>query len=70
MAPRTTIESRLRVAGVCVLLGLLIEDLTLRWSHPTAFLVFALIGFPVVLLGILLFLYSLISVKGSTRESQ
>ena len=64
------IEPRLRIAGVLVLLGLLVEALTLWWSHPVAFLVFLFIGFPILLLGILLFLYSLISAQGPTHQSE
>jgi hypothetical protein len=52
-----------RVSGLLVLTGLLIELLVLRWSHPTAFLAFALIGMPLVGAGVLIFLYSLVSVR-------
>jgi hypothetical protein len=57
------IERRVRVSGLLVLTGLLIELLVLRWSHPTAFLAFALIGMPLVGAGVLIFLYSLVSVR-------
>jgi hypothetical protein len=57
------IERRVRVSGLIVLTGLLIELLVLRWSHPTAFLAFALIGMPLVGAGVLIFLYSLVSVR-------
>jgi hypothetical protein len=56
-------NKRVRAAGVLVVSGLLVEALSLHWAYPAAFLVFALIGFPVVLMGILLFLYSLLSVR-------
>jgi hypothetical protein len=57
-------ERRLRIAGIFVLLGLLVEVVTLRWVHPAAFLVFALIGIPIAALGILIYLYSVVSVRG------
>lgn len=58
-------RARCRRAGS---FGLLVEALTLHWAYPAAFLVFALAGFPVLLLGILLFLYSLVSVKAHDSD--
>jgi hypothetical protein len=66
----TAMEKRLRAAGILVFLGLLIEVFALRWTHPTAFLAFAMIGVPVVLAGVLWFLYSLVTVKASSGEGQ
>jgi hypothetical protein len=43
--------------------GLLMELVALNGSHPMAFLAFALVGVPLVGAGILVFLYSLVSVK-------
>jgi hypothetical protein len=57
------IEWRVRVSGLLALTGLLLELLALRWSHPAAFLAFALIGMPLVGVGVLIFLYSLVSVR-------
>jgi hypothetical protein len=56
-------DRRLRIAGLVVLLGLLIQLVSLRWAHPLAFLLFAFLGGPVVLVGIGVFLYSLVSVR-------
>ena len=50
---------RLRLAGLLVSLGLLIEAATLFWQHPTAFLVFLLLGGALVALGVLLYLLSI-----------
>lgn len=58
-------ERRLRISGMFVLLGLLIEVLALRWIHPAAFLVFAFIGIPIGSLGIVIYLYSLVSLRSS-----
>jgi RsiW-degrading membrane proteinase PrsW (M82 family) len=63
MASANKMESRLRLSGVFVLLGLIVMVASLRWAHPTAFLVFAFIGGPLVFLGIAIFLYSLVSVR-------
>ena len=61
-------DLRLRISGSFVLLGLIIEGATLRWSHPTAFLVFALVGAPLQFIGILIFLYSLLTVRSSAGD--
>ena len=63
MAGRDALTGRLRVAGAIAFLGVLIEALALLWTHPTAFLAFALIGIPLVLLGVLIFLWSLVSAE-------
>ena len=63
MAERTTMDRRLRVSGGLVTLGLLTQLISLHWSHPTAFLVFAFVGVPLVLAGVVVFLYSLVSVR-------
>jgi L-cystine uptake protein TcyP (sodium:dicarboxylate symporter family) len=49
----------LHIAGVFVLL--LVEVVALRWVHPAAFLVLAFMGIPLALLGIVIYLYSLVS---------
>lgn len=59
---------RLRVSGIFVLLGLLVEASALGWSHPTAFLIFALVGIPLQLVGILIFLYSLLVLRISDES--
>ncbi|MBS1809973.1 MAG: hypothetical protein JST84_17565 [Acidobacteria bacterium] len=59
ISPR--MSKRLRVAGVLVVVGLLVELTTLHWSHPTAFLFFLFLGGSLMGLGILLYLYSIIS---------
>lgn len=55
------LERRLKISGLLVGLGLAVEALTMAWSHPTAFLVFLLLGGTMVGLGVLLYLYSIAS---------
>jgi uncharacterized membrane protein YczE len=57
----TKIEKRIRVAGILLIAGLLVELVTLRWSHPTAFLFFLLLGGVLMALGIGVYLLSLVS---------
>ena len=61
----SSIEKHLRLAGVLVCLGLLVLLLTLIRVHPLAFVAFIVIACPLMLAGILLFLYSIVS-----RESE
>jgi hypothetical protein len=50
---------RLRLSGLLVALGLIIEAVTLLWSHPTAFLAFLFLGGLPVAAGVLLYLFSI-----------
>lgn len=58
------LERRLRVAAVLVLLGLLVELVSLTWRHPTAFLLFALVGGALLAAGMVWFLYGVV-LRGS-----
>ena len=55
------VSRRLRLAGLLIGLGLLIEASTLIWSHPTAFLAFLGVGAVLVAVGILVYLVSVLS---------
>jgi len=57
------IERRIRLAGILLIAGLLVELVTLRWSHPTAFLFFLLLGGALMALGICVYLLSLVSTE-------
>ena len=57
------IEKRIRIAGILLIAGLLVELVTLRWSHPTAFLFFLLLGGTMMALGIVIYLFSLVSAE-------
>jgi len=57
----TKIERRIRLAGTLLIAGLVVELVTLRWSHPTAFLFFLLICGLLMALGIGVYLLSLVS---------
>jgi hypothetical protein len=54
-------DGRLRLSGILVIIGLLVEALCLVWSKPIAFVVLVCLGGALVGLGVLLFLYSLVS---------
>jgi hypothetical protein len=54
------IEQRIRWSGRLIAAGLIVQMLTLLATHPLAFILFALVGCPLVGTGILVFLYSLV----------
>jgi hypothetical protein len=57
----TSIERRIRWSGMLIVVGLVLQMLTLPWTHPLAFVCFLLVGCPLVAAGMLLFLYSIVS---------
>lgn len=63
----TKIEKQIRLAGVLLVIGLAVELVTLHWSHPTAFLFFLLLGGTLMGLGIIVYLFSLVS--GEHRQA-
>jgi len=55
------IESRIRWSGILIVVGLVVQMLTLLWTHPLAFMCFLLVGCPLVGAGIVFYLYSLVA---------
>ena len=53
----------LRVSGILLILGLLVEALSLCWNTALSFMSFVVVGGLLFASGILLFLYSLVSTK-------
>jgi predicted membrane channel-forming protein YqfA (hemolysin III family) len=52
-------ESRIRWCGILIFIGVAIVLLSLLWKHPLSFLTFLMLGCPLVLVGVLFYLYSL-----------
>jgi hypothetical protein len=67
-AKKNRIERRLQISGALIASGLLVELISLIWSHPTAFLFFLLLGGLLMAMGILLFLSSLVAGEQSAVE--
>lgn len=63
MLSANPLEKRLQIAGVFMILGLLVEALCLIWKGPLAFLVFLGLGGILLLAGIVVYLFSLVSVS-------
>ena len=64
-----SIDRRLRVSGILVILGLVIEAVCLMWSRPIAFVVLVVFGGALIVMGVLYFLYSLVSSVPHHAES-
>jgi predicted membrane channel-forming protein YqfA (hemolysin III family) len=60
--PEQRMARRLRVSGVLIILGLLVEALSLIRIHPLSFLAFMFIGGGLLIAGVVIYLYSLIAV--------
>jgi hypothetical protein len=52
---------KLRISGILLMLGLLVEALSLCWNNALSFMSFVVVGGLFFASGILLFLYSLVS---------
>jgi len=61
------LERRLQFSGILLILGLLVEALCLFWNQPMAFVLFLGIGGLLQGLGILLYLFSLVSIRQPHR---
>ncbi|MGH9397552.1 MAG: hypothetical protein ACRD18_11965 [Terriglobia bacterium] len=62
------IERRIRYAGILIAAGLIIQLITFIWVHPLAFMAFILISCPLVAIGILIYLYSLVATQSSAVD--
>jgi hypothetical protein len=63
-AAKRHMASRLRISGVLIIMGLVVEALSLIRIHPLSFLGFMFIGGGFLAAGILTYLYSLVTVSG------
>ena len=55
----TALEKRIRWCAALIGIGMAILLLSLFWKHPFAFMAFLILGCPLVLCGVLLYLYTL-----------
>lgn len=59
----------LQVSSSLVILGLLVEIVSLLWIHPLAFVLFAFVGVLLIGLGILVYLASLVFAVSPPTEN-
>jgi hypothetical protein len=62
---REPIERHLWWAGWLIAIGLAVEVAVSGWVHPLAFVTFAVVACPLVIAGMLLFLWSVVGSCGS-----
>ena len=60
MMPQPSLERRIRLAALLVLLGLVVEGVTLTILHPLSFVTFASAGVLSIGAGIVIFLLTLL----------
>lgn len=63
-----SLERRLRLSGLLLILGLLTEAICLFWARPISFVVLVGVGGALLLLGVALFLVSISSIKDSSES--
>jgi len=56
-----SLTQRLRIAGILIVMGLIVELLTIAWNNPIAFLVFLGVGGLLIFVGMVVYLWSLVS---------
>lgn len=59
---------RLRLAGILLIIGLLVEVFSLLWNHPLSFIAFASVGLFFLFSGVVLYLFSLL--QHTAREER
>jgi uncharacterized membrane protein YkgB len=56
------VNSKLRLSGGLIALGLFVQALSLLWNHPLSFIAFVTLGTLLVSGGIVLYLFTLVSI--------
>lgn len=65
--PKTPHDRRIRQAALLILAGLLVQiAATIHWT-PLTFVLFAMLGTPLVLLGVVLFLITVLRILGERK---
>jgi hypothetical protein len=59
----------LRVSGIFLILGLAIEAVSLLFNHPLSFMGFIIVGGTFLGVGVVLFLFSLVSIAQANPTS-
>ena len=59
----------LRISGMLLIVGLLIELVSLHFNHPLSFLGFMFIGGGLLFLGVVVYLWALVSVASGSSSN-
>jgi len=69
MILKTGFQRKLQISGILILLGLFVELISLfNQNNPSSFVLFLFLGGSLMGLGILLFLYSLVTSKSDDAK--
>lgn len=68
MTQTNSMSKKLRTAGACIIIGIVVEALSLVWNHPLSFVAFVGIGGLFMAVGILLYLWALVSPGSRSDE--
>lgn len=60
MSSVNSMEQRLQIAGVLLIIGLVIEAVCLLWARPISFVIFVALGGLFLFAGVVTFLFSLV----------
>ena len=55
-----TVLRKLRIAGICILLSLIIEMISLVWNHPLSFMAFLMLGGLLLAAGIITYILDMV----------
>jgi predicted membrane channel-forming protein YqfA (hemolysin III family) len=64
------IHAKLRLSGAFIILGLMVQALSLLWNHPLSFIAFVTIGGLLLAIGIVLYLLTLVNMQTAIPEEK
>lgn len=62
------IHARLRLSGLFIILGLVVQALSLLWNHPLSFIAFVTLGGLLLAIGIVLYLLTVVNMAANPAE--
>ena len=62
------IYGKLRISGAFIILGLMVQALSLLWNHPLSFIAFVILGGLFQVIGIALYLLTLVNMAESPAD--
>jgi predicted membrane channel-forming protein YqfA (hemolysin III family) len=62
------LHARMRLSGAFIILGLVIQALSLLWNHPLSFIAFVTVGGLLLAIGIVLYLLTLVNMAAAPPE--
>jgi predicted membrane channel-forming protein YqfA (hemolysin III family) len=66
--PANPLHARMRLSGAFIILGLVIQALSLLWNHPLSFIAFVTAGGLLLVIGIVLYLLTLVNMAAVPPE--